>query len=88
LFALTGAAFLHALQPAILKDMTQLSEFDIDNFEQRVDRLLAAYQQLLSEHKALQAVHQTQNEQKAQLRERLNSVIERIRALEAEADRT
>lgn len=63
-----------------------LDDFDIDRFEQRVDGLLTAYRQLQSEHKALVAEYQAQNRRNAQLRERLNGVIERIRALEAEAD--
>lgn len=66
--------------------MAQHPDFDIDHFEQRVDSLLAAYEQLRAEHQALQSAHRAQNEHNAQLRERLNNVIERIRALEAEAD--
>lgn len=68
------------------RTMGQQSDFDLDRFEQRVNDLLVAYEHLLAEHRGLQAAHQAQNEHNAQLRERLNSVIERIRALEAEAD--
>lgn len=66
--------------------MEQTPHFDIERFEQRVDSLLAAYRQLLSEHQALQTEHAAQSQRNAQLRERMNGVIERIRALEAEAD--
>lgn len=66
--------------------MTQYADFDIDRFEQRVDSLLAAHEQLRAEYRELQAAHQAQQEHNDHLRERLNSVIERIRALEAEAD--
>lgn len=66
--------------------MEHTPEFDIERFEQRVHDLLAAYQRLLSEHRTLQASYRSQDERNAQLRERLNGVIERIRALEAEAD--
>lgn len=66
--------------------MQQRPDFDIDRFEQRVDTLLSAHRQLLADYRTLQAAHQAQEARNAELRERLNSVIERIRALEAEAD--
>lgn len=62
------------------------SDFDIDRFEQRVETLLTAHRQLLADYHRLQATHQAQDARNAELRERLNGVIERIRALEAEAD--
>jgi len=66
--------------------MEQQTDFDIERFEQRVNALLDAYKRLQSEYEALKTAHQTQNEQTARLRERLNGVIERIRVLETEAD--
>ena len=66
--------------------MEQEPDFDLDHFEQRVDSLLSAYRQLQDDHRRLQAANQVQAERNSELRERLNSVIERIRALETEAD--
>lgn len=66
--------------------MGQESDFDIERFEQRVDSLLAAYQRLQDDYRKLQAARNADIERNGKLRERLNGVIERIRALEAEAD--
>src|SRR5699024_2665469 len=68
------------------RGMEQEPDFDLDHFEQRVDSLLSAYRQLQDDHRRLQAANQVQAERNSELRERLNSVIERIRALETEAD--
>jgi len=66
--------------------MEQQPDFDINLFEQRVERLLSAYSQLRDDHRKLQAARQAENERNSALQERLNGVIERIRALETEAD--
>ncbi len=63
-----------------------MSDFDINHFEQQVDTLLAAHRNLLADYRTLQAAHHAQGVRNTQIRERLNGVIERIRALEAEAD--
>lgn len=61
------------------------NDFDIDRFEQRIEALLSAHRQLLADYHALQSAHKAQGARNAEMRERLNGVIERIRALEAEA---
>lgn len=66
--------------------MEQQPDFDINHFEQRVERLLSAYSQLRDDYRQLQTERQAAAEHNSALRERLNGVIERIRALEAEAD--
>lgn len=66
--------------------MEQGAEFDISRFEQRVNSLLTAYSQLQDDYHKLQAERQTDTERHKAMRERLNGVIERIRALETEAD--
>lgn len=66
--------------------MEQDSDFDIDHFEQRVTHLLSAYDQLREDYRNLQTARQAELNQNNALRERLNGVIERIRALEAEAN--
>lgn len=66
--------------------MEQQLNFDINHFEQRVERLLSAYSQLRDDYRKLQTTRQAESERNSALQERLNGVIERIRALEAEAD--
>lgn len=63
-----------------------MSQFEIAEFEKRVDTLLSAYQLLLEDYRALKEAHDDQQRRNQEMRERLNGVIERIRALEAEAD--
>ena len=63
-----------------------MSQFDITHFESRVDALIAAYRSLASEYAALKRAHEDEQARNRETRERLNGVIERIRALEAEAD--
>lgn len=63
-----------------------MSQFDIAQFEDRVETLLADYRRLLADYHALRTAHETEQQRNRETRERLNGVIERIRALEAEAD--
>ena len=62
-----------------------MGQFDIAHFENRVDALIAAHSALLSEHRSLRQNLEREQQRNRELRERLNGVIERIRALEAEA---
>ena len=63
-----------------------MSQFEIKHFEERVEALITAYQTLLSDYDALKKTHEDEQARNRETRERLNGVIERIRALEAEAD--
>ena len=63
-----------------------MNDFDINQFESRVDALLAAYARLQADHHALEAAHAHEAERNQRTRNRLKTVIERIRALEAEAE--
>jgi len=63
-----------------------MSQFDITQFENRVDTLLDAHQRLLASYRALKEAHDAERQRSRETREQLNGVIERIRALEAEAD--
>jgi len=62
-----------------------MSQFDISQFENSVEALASAHEQLLSDYRALRAAHEAEQQRNRQTRERLNGVIERIRALETEA---
>lgn len=62
-----------------------MSQFDIAQFEDRVEALLAAHRALLSDYQALRQAHEDEQRRSRETRERLNGVIERIKALEAEA---
>ena len=63
-----------------------MSQFEITHFEDRVEALIAAYRSLLSDYDALKKAHEDEQARNRETRERLNGVVERIRALEAEAD--
>lgn len=63
-----------------------MKDFDIAQFEDRAQALLAAYKRLQADHRALKASHEAELQRNAETREHLNGVIERIRALETEAD--
>lgn len=65
--------------------MEQGADFDINRFERRVNSLVSAYSQLQDDYQQLQATRQAEIARHKALRERLNGVIERIRALETEA---
>lgn len=63
-----------------------MSQFEIKHFEDRVETLITAHQQLLSDYQTLLQTHEAEKVRNRETREQLNGVIERIRALEAEAD--
>lgn len=63
-----------------------MSQFDLAEFEAQVHALLAAYRRLQADYEALQTAHEAETRRNREIRERLNGVIERIRALEAEAN--
>jgi len=63
-----------------------MTRFDLAEFEQQIDDLLAAYQRLLADHRALQVAHQAEEQRTIDTRDRLNAVIERLRVLETEAN--
>lgn len=63
-----------------------MSQFDLTEFEGQVEALLAAHRRLQADYAALQAAHESETQRNREIRERLNGVIERIRALEAEAN--
>lgn len=60
--------------------------FDISLFEQRADALIRDHKRLREEYHTLKQAYERERERNRETRERLNVVIERIRALEAEAD--
>ncbi len=62
-----------------------MSQFDLADFEAQVHALLAAHRRLQADYDALKADHAAETERNREIRERLNGVIERIRALETEA---
>lgn len=63
-----------------------MSQFEIKHFEDRVEDLISAYRALLSDYHELRQTHEAEQARNRETREKLNGVIERIRALEAEAD--
>ncbi|MES1933774.1 hypothetical protein T35B1_14274 [Salinisphaera shabanensis T35B1] len=63
-----------------------MSQFEIAHFEDRVEALIEAYRVLLHDYEALKSSYEQEQARNRETRERLNGVIERIRALEAEAD--
>ncbi|HET7315112.1 hypothetical protein [Salinisphaera sp.] len=63
-----------------------MSQFDLAEFEAQVHALLAAHRRLQANYDALKAAHEAQTQRHREIRERLNGVIERIRALETEAN--
>ncbi|MES1925772.1 hypothetical protein [Salinisphaera sp. T31B1] len=63
-----------------------MSQFDIGQFEDSVDTLLRAHQRLLADYRALREALEAEQQRTRETRERLNGVIERIKALETEAD--
>lgn len=62
-----------------------MSQFDLTEFEAQIQELLTAYQRLQSDYDRLKAAHEAEAQRNRKIRERLSGVIERIRALEAEA---
>lgn len=63
-----------------------MTQFDLADFEQQVDDLLAAYRRLQSDYRTLKVAHDAEEQRNIETRERLNAVIERIRALETQAN--
>lgn len=63
-----------------------MTQFDLAEFEQQVDDLLAAYRRLQSDYRTLKVAYEAEEQRNIDTRERLNAVIERIRALETEAN--
>ena len=63
-----------------------MSQFEIAHFEDRVEALIVAYRALLRDYEELKTSYEQEQARNRETRERLNGVIERIRALEAEAD--
>ncbi|WP_423823408.1 hypothetical protein V5738_05510 [Salinisphaera sp. SPP-AMP-43] len=62
-----------------------MNQFDLAEFEAQIHELLTAYQRLQSDYDTLKAAHEAEAQRNREIRERLSGVIERIRALEAEA---
>lgn len=62
-----------------------MSQFDLAEFEAQVHALLVAYRRLQADYDSLEAAHETEVKRNQEIRDRLGDVIERIRALEAEA---
>lgn len=63
-----------------------MAEFDIYQFEDRIEELLTGYHKLREAHDALTREFETLANRNAELKRRLNALIERIRALEEEAE--
>lgn len=63
-----------------------MSEFDPAAFEAQVHQLLAAYRELKTDHQSLADAYDKARARNHDIRERLNGVIARLRALEAEAE--
>ena len=63
-----------------------MSQFDIAHFEDSVNALVEAHARLHADYRSLRDAYEDEQRRNKQTRERLNAVIDRIRALEAEAD--
>lgn len=63
-----------------------MTPFDLADFEHQVDKLLSDYQRLQADYRSLKSAHDAEQRRNIEIRERLNAVIERIRALETEAN--
>lgn len=63
-----------------------MPNFDVYEFEDRIEELLAAYGRQRSANAALVREIKTLTRNNAELKERLDAVVERIRALEEEAE--
>lgn len=63
-----------------------MTDFDIHQFEDRIEDLLAAYRKQRSANETLVRELKSLTQKNAELKERLTAVIERIRALEEEAE--
>lgn len=65
-----------------------MTEFDIDQFEQRLKALVDAHECLKVDYCSLQTAFEAEKEKNEHMRQRLDRVIERIGALETEAQQT
>lgn len=65
-----------------------MSEFDIEQFEARLNTLVAAHERLKSDYRSLQNAFEAEQRKNEQTRQRLGCVIERIRVLETQAEET
>ncbi|NNC23934.1 hypothetical protein HKX42_08815 [Salinisphaera sp. USBA-960] len=65
-----------------------MSEFDIDQFEAKLSTLVDTHEQLKASYRSLQTELQAEQRKNEQTRQRLGQLIERIRALEAQAAET
>lgn len=63
-----------------------MADFDIYQFEDRVEELLLAYRKLQASNEALTRDLEAATRKNAEMKRRLAAVIERIRALEDEAE--
>ncbi|MDA3942777.1 MAG: hypothetical protein PF694_04465 [Bacteroidetes bacterium] len=62
-----------------------MTRFDLAEFERQVDSLLSAHRRLLADYRELKVAHGAEEKRNRETRERLNAVIERLKALETEA---
>lgn len=63
-----------------------MADFDVYQFEDRVADLIAAHRRLAAENKALRQDYETLARRHAEARQRLQALLERLRALEEEAE--
>lgn len=63
-----------------------MAEFNIHQFEDRVADLIAAHQRLAAENRQLQQDYEALSRHNAETKQRLQALVERLRALETEAE--
>lgn len=63
-----------------------MAEFDIHQFEDRVADLIAAHQRLAAENRQLRQDYESLSRHNAEVKQRLQALVERLRALENEAE--
>lgn len=63
-----------------------MADFDIHQFEDRVTDLIAAYERVMAENRTLRQERDAMARRNAEARQRLQALIERLRALESEAE--
>ncbi len=63
-----------------------MTEFDIEQFEARLKALVDAYERLKTDYRSLQATLEAEQRKNEHTRQRLGRIIERIRALETQAE--
>lgn len=62
-----------------------MAEFDLQQFENRVTDLINAYQRLAGENRQLRKECDSLSRHNAEVKQRLQALVERLRALESEA---